>query len=151
MYGSLDTFPDYVASLRRLARELPVQFRGGFERGVVARVYAGLDLLVVPSLWPENSPLVIHEAFQAGVPVVGARVGGIPELLRDGRGGLLYEAFSPADLARTLEPLIASRERLAQLVATLPLVKSIAQDAAEWEAIYAALQPARPGGAGTFA
>ena len=40
-------------------------------------VLAAIDVLAVPSLWLENSPLVIHEAFLAGVPVVGARIGGI--------------------------------------------------------------------------
>ena len=139
VFGSLDTFPDYVASLRRLAHGLPVRFRGGFESREAARVYAELDVLVVPSLWPENSPLVIHEAFQAGVPVVGARVGGIPELLTEGRGGLLYDAFCPADLARSLTSLIDSRERLVQLAKGIPAVKPIARDAAEWDSIYSAL------------
>ena len=143
VFGSLDTFPDYAASLRRLAEGLPVRFLGGFENGDAARIYAQLDLLVVPSLWPENSPLVIHEAFQAGVPVVGARVGGIPDLLRGGESGPLYAPFSAAELAQCLAELVDSRERLAALRAALPAVKPIAQDAAEWEASYAALR-ARP-------
>ena len=57
---------------------LAVRFAGAFDRGDVPRVYGDLDVLVVPSLWPENSPLVIHEAFMHGVAVVGARLGGIP-------------------------------------------------------------------------
>jgi glycosyltransferase involved in cell wall biosynthesis len=140
VFGSLDTFPDYVASLRELARGLPVHFRGGFAARDAARIYAELDVLVVPSLWPENSPLVIHEAFQAGVPVVGARVGGIPALLDEGRAGLLYDASSPADLARSLTSLLGSRERLAGLAARIPAVKPIEQDAAEWDAIYTSLR-----------
>ena len=146
VFGSVETFPDYVASLRRQAFGLPVRFLGGFESGDASRVYARIDVLVVPSLWPENSPLVIHEAFQAGVPVVGARVGGIPELLRGGECGLLYDAHSAADLARCLATLVASRERLAELAAAPPPVKPIAQDAAEWEAIYEALLAGRPPG-----
>jgi glycosyltransferase involved in cell wall biosynthesis len=151
LFGNLDTFPDYVASLRRLAEGLPVRFRGGFESRDAARVYAELDVLVVSSLWPENSPLVIHEAFQAGVPVVGARVGGIPALLDEGRAGLLYDAFSPADLARALTSLADSRELLAELAARIPAVKPIEQDAAEWDAIYTALRTGRPGAAGASA
>ena len=88
VFGSPETFPEYSASLRRLAAGLPVRFLGGFGDGEAAEAYAQLDVLVVPSLWPENSPLVIHEAFLAGVAVVGARIGGIPELLRDGACGL---------------------------------------------------------------
>jgi glycosyltransferase involved in cell wall biosynthesis len=140
VFGSVETFPAYAAALRRQAEGLPVRFLGGFESADASGVYAAIDVLVVPSLWPENSPLVIHEAFQAGVPVVGARVGGIPELLRGGASGLLYDAHSAAELAGCLAKLVASRERLAALAAALPAVKPIAQDAAEWDALYAAVQ-----------
>lgn len=143
VFGSLETFPDYVASLRRQAAGLPVHFHGAFDAPDAARVYAQLDVLVVPSLWPENSPLVIHEAFQAGVPVVGARVGGIPALLDDGRAGLLYDAFSADALAHALASLIESRDLLAGFAARLPAVKSIEQDAADWDALYTALRMRR--------
>ncbi len=48
-----------------------------------------LDLLAVPSIWPENSPLVVHEAFQAGVPVMASGIGGLNELVRPGLNGWL--------------------------------------------------------------
>ena len=73
-------FPEYAAGLRAQAAGLPVRFMGAFDRERTADVYAQIDVLVVPSLWLENSPLVIHEAFMAGVPVVGARIGGIADL-----------------------------------------------------------------------
>ena len=40
-----------------------------------------MDVLVAPSIWPENSPFVIQEAMLSGIPVVGSRIGGIPELM----------------------------------------------------------------------
>ena len=88
-------FPDYYRDLRARAAGLPVRFMGAFDRERVADVYAQIDVLVVPSLWLENSPLVIHEAFMAGVPVVGARIGGIADLVEDGRTGLLYDPARP--------------------------------------------------------
>ena len=144
IFGDLQTFPDYVDRLRRLAEGLPVRFLGAFNGESAAEVYADLDVLVVSSLWPENSPLVIHEAFQAGVPVVGARMGGIPELVDDGRNGLTYDAFSSRDLARALTSLLEDRARLRRFAAALPEVKSIAQDAREWEGIYAGACCASP-------
>jgi glycosyltransferase involved in cell wall biosynthesis len=138
VFGDLETFPAYVADLRRQAEGLPVRFLGGFANAEAGRVYAELDVLVVPSFWPENSPLVIHEAFMAGVPVVGARMGGIPELLQDGASGLLYDAGSAAELAQRLALLIDSPLELARLSASAPPVKTIERDAAEWEAIYSA-------------
>jgi glycosyltransferase involved in cell wall biosynthesis len=134
--GSTDTFPDYTADLRRRASGLPVAFAGGFEPRRTAEIYAGFDVLVVPSIWPENSPLVIHEAFMARVPVVGARIGGIPGLVTDEVNGLLYEPESAADLARTLQRLIDDPAFVDRLSASAPTVKSMREDAAEWDAVY---------------
>ena len=136
IFGSLDVFPDYAAELRGRAEGLPVQFMGSFDRSSMSRVYAGLDVLVVPSLWLENSPLVIHEAFAAGVPVVGARIGGITGLVRDGWNGLLYEPRSAAALAEALRNLVNQPERVKEFAGRLPTIKSIAEDANEWEATY---------------
>ena len=138
--GDVHVFPDYVADLRRLAEGLPVTFTGRFERADAARIYATLDVLVVPSLWPENSPLVIHEAFMAGVPVVGARIGGIPELVRDGATGLLCDAGSATALSDALRMLVDEPDRVREFRARIlsaPGVKTIADEALEWERTYA--------------
>ena len=77
-----------------------VHVRGRIAHDDVARVLSNLDVLVVPSIWPENSPLVIREAFLAGVPVVASRIGGIPETVTDGVNGLLFDPGDAADLRR---------------------------------------------------
>ena len=136
LYGDVNTFPDYVAELRTLAEGASVQFRGAFHSTATSDIYGQFDVLVVPSLWLENSPLVIHEAFQAGVPVVGSRMGGTVDLVRHGEWGLLYEADSPDALAAALRSIVADRRVLDDWAARLPEVKSIAQDAREWEATY---------------
>ena len=53
---------------------------------------------VIPSEWYENNPRSVIEAFALGKPVVGARIGGIPELVRDGETGYTFTAFSAEDL-----------------------------------------------------
>jgi glycosyltransferase involved in cell wall biosynthesis len=136
IFGRFDVFPDYAADLRRRAEGLPVEFMGGFDDAQTSSVYSGIDVLVVPSLWLENSPLVIHEAFAAGVPVVAARIGGITGLVRDGWNGLLYDHRSPSALAAALRHLVDMPERLQEFAGRLPRVKSIAEDACEWEATY---------------
>ncbi len=149
LHGGVRMFPSYVAGLREAARGLPVTFHGAFDRDAAADVYAGLDVLVVPSLWPENSPLVIHEAFLHGVPVVGARTGGVPELVVDGVSGLLYEPSSIDELRAALQRAIDDPSILQRLSEGAPPVKSIGQDAREWDARYAAVVdapiPARVG------
>src|SRR5262249_12682423 len=136
IFGDTSVFPDYVAGLRRQAAGLPVQFMGGFERDAMRQVYDQLDALVVPSLWLENSPLVIHEAFMAGVPVIAARTGGIAELVTPVQNGLLYDPTSAGELAAALQSLIDGPERLEGFARQLPAVKSMAEDAREWEALY---------------
>jgi glycosyltransferase involved in cell wall biosynthesis len=146
--GDPNVGPEYFARLRREAAGLPVRFAGRFDRADVPRVYGGLDVLVVPSLWPENSPLVIHEAFMHGVAVVGARVGGIPELVEDGVNGFLYDAFSAEALAEILQRFVDDPALAARLAARVPAVKSIAEDARDWEARYDAVIGAPRAGAG---
>jgi glycosyltransferase involved in cell wall biosynthesis len=137
VFGDLDCFPEYGRRLRALAHDLPVRFMGAFDRSSLPEVYSAMDVLVVPSLWPENSPLVIHEAFMAGVPVVAAARGGIPELVAHGRSGLLYDdPFSPDALAAALRVLLDDPPRVDRLAAALPSVKRIEDDVRDWEGIY---------------
>lgn len=144
IYGDPTVFPDYAHALELAAAGLPVRFMGGFDETQIAEVYASIDVLVVSSLWPENSPLVIHEAFMAGLPVVGARQGGIPELVTNGRNGLVYDAYSPDELAAALQRLLGEPGLLDRFAAAVPAVKSIEQDAAEWETVYESLASPRP-------
>ena len=88
----------------------------------------------------QNFPLVIHEAFQAGIPVVGARIGGIAELVTHGQNGWLYEPTSAGDLASALQDLIDHPHRIGEFSRALPPVKTLEQDARDWEAEYLALR-----------
>ena len=136
IHGDVKVFPDYVADLRRRAHDMPVRFMGRFDEAQAMAAYGGFDVLVVPSLWLENSPLVIHEAFQAGVPVVGSRIGGTADLVTDGVNGRLYDPASPAELAAILLSLLDNPAQLAAWAAALPAVKTIEEDARAWERTY---------------
>jgi glycosyltransferase involved in cell wall biosynthesis len=135
IHGETAVFPEYVEGLRS-ASGARITFHGGFDRDRVDEVYRGLDVLVVPSLWPENSPLVIHEAFMRRIPVVGARIGGVPELVRDNVNGLLYDPFSTGALHACLQRLIDDRDLVHTLGDAVSAVKTIEDDARAWEARY---------------
>ncbi|PJA47768.1 hypothetical protein CO172_00155 [Candidatus Uhrbacteria bacterium CG_4_9_14_3_um_filter_36_7] len=60
------------------------------------------DVLLVPSLCYENSPTVIYESLQAGVPVIASRIGGVGELIKDGKNGMLFEPGNSKDFLRVL-------------------------------------------------
>ncbi|HYW10283.1 MAG TPA: glycosyltransferase [Longimicrobium sp.] len=100
-------------ALRAMAAALPgdsadrVEWHPEYRNAdIVREVFDHLDAIVVPSVWMENSPLVIHEALQARVPVVTADVGGMRELVQDGENGLLFAHRDPAALREAMQRLV---------------------------------------------
>ena len=85
--------------------------------GVVpaAEFYPQIDLLVVPAIWADPGPLVVHEAFANAVPVVGARIGGIADLVEQDVTGWRFEPGDVAALSAVLaERIAAGRSALPQ-------------------------------------
>jgi glycosyltransferase involved in cell wall biosynthesis len=83
----------YEQNLRRLAAmDERIRFHSPVPSCDVITMLRNYDILAVPSQWLETGPLVILEAFAAGIPVIGSRRGGISELVRDGIDGILVEA-----------------------------------------------------------
>ena len=73
---------------------------------IVRDVFDRVDAIVVPSIWVENSPLVIHEAQQARVPVIAADAGGMAEHVRHGVNGLTFEHRSWRSLAERMQQFV---------------------------------------------
>lgn len=92
----------YEQKLRAIAATMPVEFPGWVDD--VYYAFANLDLLLVPSVWPEPNALVILEAFAAGVPVLAFRAGGIPEFLDQ-------LSDTPEEMARMAIAVLTSPER----------------------------------------
>lgn len=121
VYGSLTIQPSYVAALRLAAGPDPrIRFHGAFPEGEQARAHAGLDVLVVPSLWWENSPLTILEALARGTPVIASGTGGVPEIVADGTTGLVVPPGDVEALRRALLDVTAGR-RLGEALPALRL------------------------------
>ncbi|MBI2841640.1 MAG: glycosyltransferase [Acidobacteria bacterium] len=139
IFGETTIFPDYVQELERAAEGLPVRFMGKVENTAVADAFAELDVLVVPSIWWENSPLTIHEAFMAHLPVVAAAIGGLPELVRPGTNGLLFTPGSAVDLAEKLMTLRDNPDLVHHLRNRVNPVKTIEENACELEQLYRSL------------
>ena len=127
----------YRARLEPLLRLPGVRYGGALPHAEVPAALAGLDVVVVPSVWLENSPLVIREAFAAGVPVVAAALGGMAEMVEDGRSGLLFRPGDAADLRRCLARLLEEPGLRERLRAGIPPVRDIADDAEWTRRIYA--------------
>ena len=102
IYGSERTFPDYVQGLRAAAAHPNIRFAGALDPRDVGAALRTVDCLVVPSVWYENSPLVIQEAYAIGVPVIASRLGALQEKVHSGVTGELFAAGDDRDLERVL-------------------------------------------------
>ncbi len=71
--------------------------------------------LVVPSIWYENFPRTIVEAFATGLPVIASRIGALADIVRDGETGLLFEPGNPRDLADKATWALAHPEQMAAM------------------------------------
>jgi glycosyltransferase involved in cell wall biosynthesis len=130
-------FEDYAGHLRRLAAGAShVRLRDAYAPEDVPALLAAADVLVVPSIWYENSPLTLHEARLAGVPVVASAHGGLLELVTHEVDGLLFEPGSAAALRAALERLAGDRELLGRLQASSREVVEIGAHARTLEALY---------------
>lgn len=143
IYGAVASYKsslgNYDGFLKRIAARDNIRFMGGFDNRDIGGILSQIDVLVVPSLWYENSPLVIHEAFMAGVPVIASRIGGIPGLVTDGQSGFLFDPGDVDGLAEKMQRVIADPSILDGLKKGLPRVKGIEENALELERIYGSL------------
>ncbi len=94
--GELISRYQHLSNVRFLGRLDPVELR---------REISGAYFSVVPSVWYENNPMAILESFARGTPVLGANIGGIPELIYNNRTGLL---FDPSDIQSLLGAIDAA-------------------------------------------
>jgi glycosyltransferase involved in cell wall biosynthesis len=116
LYGNFAKNPDYVAILRqRAAGDQRIHFVGSFERSQIAEVFSDLDVVVVPSVWYENTPIVISEAFAARKVVVATNLGGMSEAIQHDINGLLFERGDVAGLAAIIRRLATDTSLLDRL------------------------------------
>ncbi len=139
IYGDLGVFSDYGKEVRSLSTHEKTVFHGRFDNNSAGDVYRNIDVLVVPSMWFENSPLTIHEAFMAGIPVITSDFGGMKELVKNGKNGFLFERGNVGNLKNIMARLTADHELIRGLdLETVP-VKSIEEDARWTEELYGSL------------
>jgi glycosyltransferase involved in cell wall biosynthesis len=97
------------AALRSLAESVApgrVRFHGLVDKAEVQRLMLAAAVVVVPSRWYENQPMVVLEALARGTPVVGSALGGMPELIQPGATGELVPENDPHALAVALSPYV---------------------------------------------
>ena len=87
-----------------------VDFMGYKARAELKNIIAKTAFVIVPSEWYENCSMVLLEAMALGKPVIGSRIGGIPEQVEDGVSGFLFEMGNVAELAERMREISENKE-----------------------------------------
>jgi glycosyltransferase involved in cell wall biosynthesis len=145
IFGSMTKNPQFGERLRDLAGDHPaIVFAGAFDRTQVAEVFSQLDVVVVPSVWFENAPVVIAEAFAAGKPVICTDLAGMTELVEHDVNGLVFGVGDEDELARQLRRCIIEPGLLDRLRGGIGPVRTIDEEARTLVTLYRSLQELAP-------
>jgi len=120
VFGGAQVFPEYAASLQARHNPANTVFEGSVPNHQVGRVLAETDVLALPSLWYENSPVVIQEARAAGVPVMASDHGALAEKVHDGVDGFLVAPGDASAWHGALRQLLRRPDRLSAMQANVP-------------------------------
>lgn len=136
-YGAtLPFWQPYVDRLREEAKTLAVHFHGTYAHDQLSAILSAHDVLVMPMICEETFSLLAREALMAGLPVVAARRGALPEIIEDGVNGLLFEPEDAVDLRRCLTKLLDDPQLVERLRPSKPRYKTTDEYAQELEKIY---------------
>ncbi|KIM02448.1 MAG: hypothetical protein KU29_14265 [Sulfurovum sp. FS06-10] len=100
-----DLTPILQEQIQRLPEDMSkrIHWMGEYiNSNIVDEVFNHIDAIVVPSIWPENSPLVIHEAQELRIPVITADMGGMAEYVHHNVNGLLFRHRNIDDLSKQM-------------------------------------------------
>ncbi len=137
LYGSPGPGAPYFEKLSRLAGGDPaIEFAGTFPETELGRCLAGLDCLVIPSRWYENSPLVLLYALATRTPVVVSNVEGMTEFVNDGVNGLTFTRASLPSLTAVLQRIVNDPGLIEKFSRQADYVKTVSDHVDELLAIY---------------
>jgi GT2 family glycosyltransferase/glycosyltransferase involved in cell wall biosynthesis len=135
---------DYAAALGPRLGHAAIRRLGPVPHERMPAALHDVDAVVVPSVWIENAPFIIREAFAAGAPVVASDLGGTAEMVRHEVDGLLFPAGDAGALAASLRRLMDEPGLLDRLRAGIERPMSIEADAAQLRQLYGELLPSLP-------
>ncbi len=148
LYGDLEQFPEYGERLRSLCNpsrpnSAKITFAGTFPNTVLGEVMSHLDVLVVPSRWYENTPLVIQSALATKTPVIATDLGGMSELVKHEVNGLLFLLNDADALCSQLSRLLDDSSLLGRLRDGIAPERTVSEMVDDIESIYRQVEQQR--------
>jgi glycosyltransferase involved in cell wall biosynthesis len=142
IYGSESQDPSFAERLKASSTGLDVSFCGTFPSGDIATILAEIDVLVIPSRWHENSPLVLLNALATHTPVVVSDAEGMTEFVTQGHNGFIFRMGDSKSLASALKHFVAKPSLAAEMSINTAYPRTTRQMAEEVEALYRTTRPA---------
>lgn len=148
IYGDHSSQPpefqaDFLARLAKVGRN--VKFHGPYDQNRVDKLMQSVDVVTVPSIWWENSPVVIQEALRNRRPIICSDIGGMAEKVRDGLDGFQFPVGNSVALASLLLKIADKPSQLSDIDRTLRAPDTVDEGTDRYERLYSALlQHARP-------
>jgi glycosyltransferase involved in cell wall biosynthesis len=136
LYGAVNDEAYFINLKNKTNGKKNIVWKGVLAQKDVVATMRDYDALILPSMFSEMSPLVIQEAFAAGIPVIGSNVYGIAEQIQDGVNGLLFQFGDALALKKTLQKLINNPELLNKLSENIKPVDGFKRVADETENVY---------------
>jgi len=139
IYGHYFGAVDYYNTLKSFVKDNRVEFCGAYNYEEIPKILDEIDILVVPSIWWENSPLILLRALAHNVPAIVSDLGGMTEVINDGENGFVFEAGNAQSLAEILRKIGEDPIILNEMKARIRHPPRIEEEAFEYEMVYSSL------------
>ena len=136
IYGDKNVHPGYFKILFNLIKNPNINFVGTFEKNQIAEVYKKFDVLIVPSVWFENAPLVIRNAILAKTPIITSNLPGMNFLVKHGVNGFNFKVGDEADLQKQIEKFIKNPKMIREFANNMTKIKTTRENTKELEKYY---------------
>ena len=113
-----------------------IEFCNAYKYEDFQKIFDELDLVIVPSIWWENSPLVLLEILTHHVPAIVSDLEGMTEIIKDGENGFVFEVGNIDSLAEVLKSIENDPTILNKLKSQITYPKRIEEEAFEYEKLY---------------
>lgn len=142
IYGSGEE--RYVNRLKDIANgDNRIEFCGVFKEENIGDVFNSLDVIIVPSIWYENYPLVLHEALACNVPTIVSNLGGMAEKIKDGFNGFTFDTGDYKSLGDKIKLIIDNPEILNEIKENIKknvVIPTVEQEAYKYLKVYESLR-----------
>jgi len=136
IYGHYFDHADYYKKLIDLSDGKQIEFCNAYKYEDFQKILDGLDIIVMPSIWSENSPLVLLRSLAHKVPVIVSNLEGMTEIIKDGENGFVFEVGNPDSLVNVLKKIAQDPSILNTIKNNIISPQRIEEEAFEYESVY---------------